>query len=261
MKKNNNYLYIFILFIVVSIILLYILFFRLSCKKKENFANPEITNDNIKIYVITLRQEQRMINIKNQEKKIKEKIEIMDAVKGDTLNISELLGSGLLSESYKDADKIKKREIGCYMSHMNLYNLIKTNNMQGYTLILEDDCNFLHDNFMDILKESLSKLRNYDFDLLYLGNHNNNHGELVVDNIYKTNNNEHLIGTHCYVVNNKNIDKIIASTKFIDSPIDIKIDYLCKKNEIIVLVIYPIIANQGGSTYSSIQDLNVPQIN
>jgi GR25 family glycosyltransferase involved in LPS biosynthesis len=133
--------------------------------------------------------------------------------------------------------------------------------MQGYTLILEDDCNFLHDNFMDILKESLSKLRNYDFDLLYLGNRHNNHGELVVDNIYKTNNNVYLTETHCYVVNNKNIDKIIASTKFIDSPIDTKIDYLCKKNEINVLVIYPIIANQGGSTYSSIQDLTVPQTN
>lgn len=261
MKRKNYYLHIFILFISISILLLSAILLILCHKKKENFANPEITQDNIKIYVITLRQEQRMINIKNQEKKIKQKIELMDAVKGDTLNINELLGSGLLSESYKDANKIKKREIGCYMSHMNLYNLIKTNNMQGYTLILEDDCNFLHDNFMDILKESLSKLRNYDFDLLYLGNHNNIHGELVIDNIYKTNNNEQLIGTHCYIVNNKNIDKIIASTKFIDSPIDIKIDYLCKKNELNVLVIYPIIATQGGSTYSSIQDLNVPQTN
>jgi hypothetical protein len=76
-----------------------------------------------------------------------------------------------------------------------------------------------------------------------------------------SNNNVYLTETHCYVVNNKNIDKIIASSKFIDSPIDTKIDYLCKKNEINVLVIYPIIANQGGSTYSSIQDLTVPQTN
>jgi hypothetical protein len=71
MKKNNYCPYIFT--IILIIILLIIAYLLLSYNKKENFANPEITNDNIKIYVITLRQEQRMINIKNQEKKNKRK--------------------------------------------------------------------------------------------------------------------------------------------------------------------------------------------
>jgi GR25 family glycosyltransferase involved in LPS biosynthesis len=254
MAKRNYYIIFLLIALIILILLLY-------TKSREKFDNPKSKNDNIKIYVITLRQEQRMANIKKQEEKIKQKIEIVDAVKGDTLNISELLGTGLLSNSYKNASKINKREIGCYMSHMKLYNLIKTNNINGYTLILEDDCNFLNENFMDVLNDSLNKLINRDFDLLYLGNHNSIHGELLLDNIYKTNNNEMLIGTHCYLVNNKNIDKIINSTKFIDCPIDIKIDSLSKKKELNVLVIYPVLATQGGSTYSSIQDVSIAQTN
>jgi GR25 family glycosyltransferase involved in LPS biosynthesis len=253
MKKNNYYTYI--LTIILIIILSIIAYLLLSYNKKENFDNPEITSDNIKIYVITLREAQRMENIKQQENKIKQKIEIMDAVKGDNLNISELLSSGLLSDSYKNANQMNKREIGCYMSHMNLYHLIKTNNVNGYTLILEDDCIFLNENFMDVLKDLIRKLRNYNFDFLYLGNLNDNHGELIVDNIYKANDNQELFGTHCYLVNNKNIDKILDSTKIIDNAIDAKIHYLSKKNELNVLVVYPVIATQGGSTYSSIRDV------
>jgi GR25 family glycosyltransferase involved in LPS biosynthesis len=234
--------------------MLSIIHFLLSCKNTENFDNPKITDNNIKIYVITLRQQQRMENIKEQQKKIKRNIEIVDAVNGDTLNTDELIKGGLLSESYKNPTKTNKREIGCYMSHMNLYNLIKTNNIRGYTLILEDDCNFISTDFMDVLKDSINKLRNYDYDFFYLGNLENNRGELIVDNIYKANDNEELYGTHCYLVNNKNIDKIINSTKFIASPIDNTIHDLSKKKILNVLVMYPVIATQSGSSYSTIRD-------
>jgi len=252
--KKNYYVYVFILLVVSIIIMLSIIHFLLSCKNTENFDNPKITDNNIKIYVITLRQQQRMENIKEQQKKIKRNIEIVDAVNGDTLNTDELIKGGLLSESYKNPTKTNKREIGCYMSHMNLYNLIKTNNIRGYTLILEDDCNFISTDFMDVLKDSINKLRNYDYDFFYLGNLENNRGELIVDNIYKANDNEELYGTHCYLVNNKNIDKIINSTKFIASPIDNTIHDLSKKKILNVLVMYPVIATQSGSSYSTIRD-------
>jgi GR25 family glycosyltransferase involved in LPS biosynthesis len=254
-NKYNSYLYIFVTIIIVSIFIL----ITISCKKKENFENPEIMNDNIKMYVITLRQEQRMENIKKQENKIDKKIEAFDAVKGDLLNVDELIQNGVLSESYKNAEKVTKREIGCYMSHINLYKLIKETNKLGYTLIFEDDFHIEVDDFMNKLKDSIKKIQNVDFDLLYLGNHNDNHGELIIDNIYKSNNNESLIGTHSYLVNNKKIDKIINSTKYMDAPIDIKIQDLSRRNELNVLVIYPSIVTQKGSQYSSIRDLTVSQ--
>jgi hypothetical protein len=113
--------------------------------------------------------------------------------------------------------------------------------------------------FIDQMQVSLNEMQvaitNNDFDLLYLGNLNDNHGELIVDNIYKANDNQQLFGTHCYLVNNKNIDKIIDSTKIIDYAIDAKIHILSKKKELNVLVVYPVIATQGGSTYSSIRDV------
>ena len=254
-NKYNSYLYIFVTIIIVSILIL----ITVSYKTKENFENPEITNNNIKIYVITLRQEQRMENIKKQENKINKKIEAFDAVKGDLLNVDELIRNGILSESYKNAEKLIKREIGCYMSHINLYKLIKETNQSGYTIILEDDFHIEVDDFMKVVKNSIKKLQNIDFDLLFLGNINDNHGEKVVGNIYKITDKVRLFGTHCYLVNNKNIDKIINTTKFIDNQIDVKIEQLSKKNELNVLVIYPSIATQKGSSYSSIRDLNVSQ--
>jgi hypothetical protein len=114
--------------------------------------------------------------------------------------------------------------------------------------------NFLSD--VDTLVSTL-KNNNTKFDMLFLGNHINNHGEKLIDNIYKVDNNEMLIGTHCYLVDNKHIDKIINATQFIDCAIDLKLDKLCKSNKLDIYVVYPVLADQGGSDYSSIRDMSI----
>jgi glycosyl transferase family 25 len=217
-------------------------------------------NTNIDMYVISLRQTERLENIKKQQNKINKEIIISDAVKGDLLNVDELIKNNVLSDTFSKGTSYRKREIGCYLSHFNIYEKIKSNNNNnGYTIIFEDDFVIVVDNFLEKINNSINNinLNNIDFDILFLGNLNNNHGKLINDTLYFVDNETGFIGCHGYLINNKNIDKIIEYTKFIDRPIDTRFDDLSKENKLIVLMLYPTIVNQGGSCYSSITDMNI----
>lgn len=233
--------------------MLIILFTLLGSQRmKEGFDN--IDNDNIKMYVISLRHEDRLKNIEKQQQKIDIDIEIFDAVKGDKLNIDKLMDDGVISREWKNGPVYKKREIGCYLSHLNIYKKILTHQLTGYTIIFEDDFNITTDNFMNDVKKAINVTKG-DFDILFLGNHNSNHGELYSDNIYYVNKEETLIGTYCYIVNNKKIEKIIKETENIDTAIDIKLNNL-SKGKLNILVIYPTIVSQGAET-SNIRDMTI----
>ena len=97
-----------------------------------------------------------------------------------------------------------------------------------------------------------------DFDLIFLGNLNNNKGEQIIDNIYKIDGKENLWGTHGYLVNNSNIDKILEKIKIIDMPIDNKYETLGKNSELNIYVINPTIVNQSFNKLpSNINDLSI----
>ena len=115
------------------------------------------------------------------------------------------------------------------------------------------------DNFLEIVNNSINNinLNNIDFDILFLGNLNNNYDVQIEDNIYTINTEDEFTGCHGYLINNKNIDKIIENTEYIDRPIDTQIFDLLKINKLNILVLYPTIVNQGGSCYSSITDMNI----
>jgi GR25 family glycosyltransferase involved in LPS biosynthesis len=210
----------------------------------ENFDN----NININSYVITLKTEDRLTNIKKQKLKLKTDITLFDAVVGDKLDLDDLIQKGIVSDYYKNSDKPKKREVGCHMSHLSLYKKIKESNVPGCTLVLEDDFVVKDDNNMDKIKECINKINNKgeDFDMLFLGNFKNNHGENVIDNIYKDDKNELLLCTHAYIINNSHIDKIMDLTTRIDGPIDHKLNLLSKTDALKLLTLYPTMIDQGG---------------
>jgi glycosyl transferase family 25 len=227
---------------------------------KDNLINNYINNyNNIDIYVISLRHKERLNNIEIQKNKININISnfmIYDAVNGNNLDLNQLVESNLLSEIFMKGNEIRKREIGCYLSHYNIYNKIKETNKNGYSIIFEDDFILEIDNFIEEINILLNDLKNknIDFDLLFLGNLNNNHNEHVLNNVYTINNNELLIGCYSYLINNKNINKIIENTNFIDMPIDTKLNNLSKSNKINIMLLYPVIVNPYGSSYSTIVD-------
>jgi len=263
--KNTGYIYLWIFIIILSILGLLLFNYYKSVEyfdyvSSVNDLTHSIKDNDIDMYVISLRHENRLKNINEQQNKINRNIEIFDAVKGDSLNLENLLQQNIISSEfvYKRA-KYKKREVGCYMSHNNLYNKIKNNNKSKYTIVFEDDFYILESNFYENVIQIINKLNqnNIDFDILYLGNHNSNHGKRIIDNVYDVDNSSPLIGTHAMLFNNKNINNVIDNIQFMDAPIDHKLFGLSENNKIKILVVYPIMVSQGGSETSDIRNMNI----
>ena len=231
-----------ILFGILFIFFLYIIFTS-SIQMVELFDN---SSHNIIVYAITLKTKDRLDNIERQKQKLHTDIILFDAVVGDKLDLDDLIKKGIVTDNYRNGDKQKKREIGCYLSHFNLYKKIKETNYDGYTLILEDDF-VIKDNIdINTINNCIDKLknRNEHFDLLFLGNLYNVHGENIVDNIYRDDKNTPLLCTHAYIVNNSSADKIINLTSHINTAIDHKLNELSKDDRLKMLAIYPTLVDQ-----------------
>lgn len=152
-----------------------------------------------------------------------------------------------------------KREIGCYLSHLSIYKKIKKANKDGYTIIFEDDFLINSDNLLEEVKKSIQILndKNINFDFLFLGNTTNNYGENITDNLYKLDNNNNLYGLYGYLVNNKNIDKIIEKTSKIDRPIDNMIQDLSYENIFNTIMLNPHLINHEYSFKSTVRNTEI----
>jgi GR25 family glycosyltransferase involved in LPS biosynthesis len=242
---------------LISILLIIIVVIFAFLKTEFNKELFEDSN-NIDLYVITLGKEERIQNIKNQQKKINNKIEIFDAVNGLNLDKNDLIKNNLLSENHnlsKNNNK-SKREIGVYLSNLNIYKKIKENNKKGYTIIFEDDFLINSDNLIDEIKKAIDTLnnKNIDFDFLFLGNTTNNYGVNIIDNLYNIDVNNNLYGLYGYLINNKNIDKIIDKTKQIDRPIDNIIQDLSYNKIFNTIIIYPHLINHDYTFKSTVNN-------
>ena len=275
MKKINlNLLIIFFLFI------LYIVYFRMFYSNVELF---EIVNS-IDFYVITMSKDDRLNNIKsqiekqiqiieiddtknNKNNKFNFSIEIVDAVVGKNLDLQNLFDKNIINEkicydvektstdnnileNFNNKIENRKNEMGCYLSHLKIYDIIKSKNQKGYSVIFEDDFE-LEPDFMYKLEESILKLKsiNFDFDFLFLGGLLGNNDINVIDNIYYTS--ENCFQTHGYLINNINIDKIIENLKFIEDILDVQIFKKGLNRELTVLKIDPVIVYQNFDKFGS----------
>ena len=241
---------------IISILLIIIIIFFAFLKPKFYKELFEDSN-NIDLYVITLGKEERLENIKNQQKKINNKIQIFDAVYGLKLDLNDLKNNNILSDEniLSEDYKHKMGEIGCYLSHLNIYKKIKKDNKNGYTIIFEDDFLIKSDDLINDAKKAIDILnsKNINFDFLFLGNLKDNHGENIADNLYYLDKNINLYGTHGYIINNKNIDKIIDKLNIIKKPIDNSIEDLSYNMLFNTIVIYPNLVIQEGEFKSTIR--------
>lgn len=254
------YLFIFILF----------LWYITSTYEIENFEVNK--NQSVEYCVITMQKQDRLENIQKQSDKINqnvsdnEKINIqkIDAVVGANLDLNKLVNDKLLAPEFKDEKKPRKAELGCYLSHMTIYNKIKNSKKTGYTVIFEDDFEIVSDDFLKTVKSSLNTLVNdsVDFDMLFLGNNHSNYskdpipknkGELLKDNIYYFNRKQFLYGTEAILINNANIEKIIHTLQYMDMPIDQKIQFQTLSGNLNILILNPVLVDQKSDIQSMIR--------
>lgn len=225
---------------IIYFILYFIIFYILvSKKKKYEHLNNEI---NIDYYVIHIKDytkpqsKLRIKNIKENEIKLKQKINFFDGIDGKKIDFNNLEKYHPQLKNNYITDYLG--EIGCYLSHFNLINNLEENN--NYSVIFEDDFfinkNDLHDNILEII----NKIK-IDFDILYLSNNYNNHGINYIDNIYFPDKNNVIYGTQAYIIKNKNKSKIINNLLNINEPIDVKFKSLIDSNKLNSLIIFPII--------------------
>lgn len=137
-------------------------------KKTDNFFDLKYSQnikENLIIYVLNLksRPDRKIRMIKHlQHHKID--ADFIEAVNGKTLDKKQLLLN--LKIDLKSYDKLRMGEIGCYLSHLNIWiNFQKQK--EKYCLILEDDV-ILSPNFLNILIRLLNEIQNQNWDLIYL---------------------------------------------------------------------------------------------
>jgi len=261
------------IFKVFVILLLLILFIFASVWRRRTLEklvdNYDWVNE-IDCYVITLKKIERLRNLEEQQKKTSIIFNLFDAFDGNTLKTSnykmDLKMQGILDEFgegfLEDEDK-RNREIGCYLSHLNLYKSVRDkmldpNYRKKYTIVFEDDI-ILGDNFMDKLGEGLSILENKDFDILYLGNTHledwepPSSNEQIGNGLYK-HQNWNMIGCWAMLINNKNMDKIISLIERMDKPIDLRLNELIKNGILNVYYYEPLICGNRVDFTSTIRD-------
>ncbi|CAH2104064.1 unnamed protein product [Euphydryas editha] len=125
-----------------------------------------------KIYMINLKRRQErkrmmMMNFKELGLEFKR----IPAVDGTILNHTTLKVLNVrLMKDYEDPyhkRPMKAGEVGCFLSHYNIWNKI-VRKQYNLTMVLEDDVHFTP-NFRDNFKQILWETRNVDYDFIYLG--------------------------------------------------------------------------------------------
>jgi GR25 family glycosyltransferase involved in LPS biosynthesis len=261
MERHKILLFVYITIIIIIVVIFCgknIFYNDVILSKKDNFSELILKEDNnlnnIDFYVITLHNPIRLLNIEKQNEKLNVKINIIDAVNGIYINQTKLLEDKILADKFSDIGNVKRnKEIGCFMSHEKIYNSIKNNeNKKKYSIIFEDDFNIISENIVEKLNSIIENISDIEFDILFLGNTFDNKGTEIKDCIYSIDKNKYTIGNFAYLINNKNINKILDLVKPIDSPIDNKIDTLIKNNKLNCIVVYPNIFNYMAEITSQI---------
>lgn len=163
-------------------------------------------------------------------------------------------GLSLLQLNKRGRKVLNAGEIGCFLSHREIWKLCKE---RGYkrVLILEDDAEFSQDFEFNVDKLPLC------WDMLYLGQHNYDRDFIaksgsgkdaalihhIDKNLFRA---SHCWLTHAYAINSKCIDYLLENTKTIDYPIDGILSEL--QDNLNVYAFYPNLINQD-STKSSLR--------
>jgi GR25 family glycosyltransferase involved in LPS biosynthesis len=222
-------------------------------KEQEPFENQDFNYErDLDFYVITMKKQERIDNINKQREKLQQQntpihIELVDAVAGVDLNIDDLIKQGLVSPKHNFVRNANK-EIGCYMSHLKIHQMIQEKNKPGYSVIFEDDFSIDSDQFIQDIQNAIQELktREMSLDVLYLGNHYIlNNGIPIKDKLHDVNKNEPLIGTHAMLFNNQSIPKIINAIKPIEKPVDIAFTDLFHSDKYKVYVMNPNLVSQS----------------
>lgn len=215
-----------IVIIICLIILILVYQGRLGA---EHFSDD--LYDKMDIYVINLKS--RPIKREFMEKQMKMhdlNATFFEAVDGNDLDLKDLLDDGVISpvKNKKIKRYLRKGEIGCALSHMNIW-LKLLNSDKQYALIFEDDAVLCND-FKDMLRGVVNEANTVPWDILYLNENcychfkNECSGPKVTDRIMSPLNVGY--GLYGYIIKKDAVPKYINGILPFTIPID---NYIIEK--------------------------------
>ena len=198
----------------------------------------------IEYQVIHIRSNKdRYENILSNQEKLKKPITIFDAVVGSEIDITHL--ETFDPQIKNNFNHVFINEVGCYLSHLMLVKQITST---GYTVVFEDDF-FIQEGLDEKVQHIIDIMD--DFDIICLGNLNNNRGKLYKENIYEVDCYNKMWGTHGYLINNKNARKIYDNLLTMHLAIDNQYKMLFDHKRLNGYVVYPNLVEQQVAAFKS----------
>lgn len=210
--------------------------FKSIYEKKLNYMPHFLQNLNILVINIDTKQE-RLKKITQMLSKFNltfERIKGFVPTEEDIKN-TDLINIDQLYHIWKNSEIYIKGVLGCKISHINAIK--RARELEGYTLILEDDVFFENDCF-EIFDKSWNELKKFDWDIFYLGANLRGKTELVSKYVGKTTN---AVSFCAYIVNNKSISKILNIIEKTQNEVDASIAEASVRGEIKQYIIWPMI--------------------
>jgi GR25 family glycosyltransferase involved in LPS biosynthesis len=203
-----------IILIIILIILFYILNNNLKLNEKFTSYNKDGIIENTDIFVINLDKDKDRWDYYENLNIPSIKINRFDGIYGKDLDRNELIESGVLAEK----NVLKDGQLGCALSHMNLWNYsFKYPNK--YLLVLEDDAIIDKDIYKKIndLEDYLPEV----WDVIFLGGCNvygkKYNQKFIIPTKY---NKLYNLCLHAMLINKKSIPKLNKIMKPLMVPID-----------------------------------------
>jgi glycosyl transferase family 25 len=147
-----------------------------------------------------------------------------------------------------------KGAIGCYLSHITLWQMLLNSNEEMF-LIFEDDINFNNtDDFINKINKSINLINKNDWDVIYLGYFGiKDLFKLSQQNIYYQKIEDLIYGTHAYIINRKGAQKLLNNAIPIVDQIDSYMSFMTIRNDINSYKTYDIFFFQDNKLKSTIQ--------
>ena len=234
----------------------------------EMYINPIILDrkeriDNFSIYIITLPK--RMNYVKNMIKKYKLQeicnVKIVDAVLKKDINLNDSFTKKIVSID-KLNNRLKKSvnqsilgQLGCYMSHLKVFDIFMNKDRNDNLLVLEDD--FIFEKGVDVysFKRIINKLinENLKYDIINIGPCWRNCKKDNIQNINNYLTKDFGKCTHSLLTNKRGINNILKYMYPIDMALDDKYDYLTSNRFIIGYSLINRLFDQNSKLESNIQ--------
>lgn len=232
-----------IIYLLFIFLVLYILFNskRSTSKKSTNKTNSDSNNKMVPFkpiidyYVINLerRKDRRHVIQQRLDKFNIHRAKFVKAIDGHIQDLKPIFDNKLILNKYHNyiRREFRKGEVGCYISHYNVWEMFKNSNAD-YGIVFEDDIVIL-DDFNTKLPQILEQSLKIDWDILYIGRNCIKHyqekcaGEVAItDDIGIPK--ELGYGAFAYVINKKGVKKIMKHAFPAKDPTD---DYFVRLNK------------------------------